>query len=251
MKLNPTFKRAITKFWSRFIEIAMLTVVKVIEKITRINFLPYITRSLKHSFGGRVVPLNEALHPTINVATNQDIIEIAKKSNVYGIGQCFCRTSPLYHDPNCKAPTETCIFIGDPEYLDEIEKKGYISKVPYSKIEETIRLADKMGLVHQLVYFPHPNLYYVICNCCSCCCAILTSYKKFTNQIPYFVVPSEFIATLDADVCKRCETCIKRCHFDAIIKDENDQIRIIESRCKGCGLCATKCPTGAIKLVNL
>ncbi len=249
MKLNPTFKRAITKTFSRYIEINMLTILKFFEKITRINFLPYVTRALKHSFGGKVVPINTAIHPSVQVARNQDIIEIAKSSNVYGIGKCYCRSFPFYHNKKCNAPKETCIYIGDPEFLDEIEKKGYISKVPYKKIEETIRMADKMGLVHQLIYFPHPNLYYVICNCCSCCCAVISTYKKFKNTVPYLVIPSDFIARVDKSLCTNCGVCVERCHFGARIKGKNNKIIFIEENCKGCGLCATKCPKEAIKLV--
>jgi len=249
MRLNPTFKRAISKFFSRFFEVNMLSVFKIIEKITRINLLPYWIRAMNHRFGGRVIPINDAIHPSVNVATNQDIIEIAKRSNVFAIGECYCRSQPFYRNPDCKAPKQTCILIGDPEFLDEIGKKGYASKVPYEKIEETLRMADEMGLVHQLVYFPHPNLYYVICNCCSCCCAILNTYKKYPNQIPYFVIPSDFIAQINEEICKNCGICVQRCHFNALSK-VNDKVILYKENCKGCGLCATKCPTGAIKLVK-
>ena len=110
-------------------------------------------------------------------------------------------------------------------------------------------MADELGLIHQLIYFPNPNLYYVICNCCSCCCAILNTYKKFKNTIPYFVLPSDFIAQIDENKCNNCGICVQRCHFNARLKDKNNKIRFIKENCKGCGLCATKCPTGAIKLV--
>ncbi|MHA1378361.1 MAG: ATP-binding protein [Candidatus Helarchaeota archaeon] len=250
MKLNPTFKRAISKFFSRFFEVSMLTILKWLEKITKIHFLYYTARGpFKNHFGGKVVPLNIAVHPEVQVSTSQDILEIVKRSGVFAIGKCYCRTSS-YHDKNCKAPVETCILIADPQYIDEVEKQGYWAKVPYEKIEKTLKMADEYGLVHQLIYFPNSKLYYVICNCCSCCCAVISTYKKFRNTLPWFVIPSDFIAKIDDSLCKNCGTCILRCHFNALTKDQNNNIIFIAENCKGCGLCATKCPTGAIKLVK-
>lgn len=250
MKLNPTFKKAISKFFSRFFEVNMLNVLKTLEKITKINFLHYVARGpLKNRFGGKIVPLNIAVHPEVQVSPTQDIMEIVKRSGVFLIGKCYCRSFG-YHDKNCKAPIETCILIADPQYIDDIEKQGYWAKVPFEKIEQTLRMADDYGLVHQLIYFPNSKLYYVICNCCSCCCAVLSTYKKFKNTLPWFVIPSDFIAQLDEKLCKNCGNCIQRCHFNAIVEDKNKKIVILPENCKGCGLCATKCPTGAIKLVN-
>ncbi|MFX1355245.1 MAG: CoB--CoM heterodisulfide reductase iron-sulfur subunit A family protein [Promethearchaeota archaeon] len=47
-------------------------------------------------------------------------------------------------------------------------------------------------------------------------------------------------------LCTGCEVCVKVCPFNAIIKDENDEIEIIEALCKGCGVCGATCTNQAI-----
>jgi len=47
-------------------------------------------------------------------------------------------------------------------------------------------------------------------------------------------------------LCTGCEICIKVCPFNAIIKNEKDEIEIIEALCKGCGLCGATCTNQAI-----
>jgi electron transport complex protein RnfB len=94
----------------------------------------------------------------------------------------------------------------------------------------------------------------VICNCCDCCCAVLSTYKRLGNQIKvhgdqlYLIKPSDFIAQVDNDKCDGCGVCLSRCKFYAI-EIKNEKSVTIAANCKGCGLCATGCPTGARKLV--
>jgi len=47
-------------------------------------------------------------------------------------------------------------------------------------------------------------------------------------------------------LCTGCEVCIKVCPYNAIIKNENDEIEIIQALCKGCGLCAATCTNKAL-----
>jgi TPP-dependent indolepyruvate ferredoxin oxidoreductase alpha subunit len=143
--------------------------------------------------------------------------------------------------------------MGNGKYIKEIEKSEEFSHVSFEEIEKTIRKADEYGLIHQIIHFPGPNFYYVICNCCDCCCAVLSSYKRFGNHIKthgddlYLIKPSNFIAVVDADKCEGCETCLARCKFFAIELKHNKSTTI-ELNCKGCGLCATGCPNGARRL---
>jgi heterodisulfide reductase subunit A len=48
------------------------------------------------------------------------------------------------------------------------------------------------------------------------------------------------------NLCTGCEVCVKVCPFHAIIKNENDEIEIIEALCKGCGVCGATCTNQAI-----
>ena len=57
-----------------------------------------------------------------------------------------------------------------------------------------------------------------------------------TSKLPEF----------NKNLCTGCEVCVKVCPFHAIIKNENDEIEIIEALCKGCGVCGATCTNQAI-----
>jgi NAD-dependent dihydropyrimidine dehydrogenase PreA subunit len=246
------FKKKLGTFFGKRIEVPMLLLIRFLEKTFLKNIRYYFYPKASHYWGGIVVPIKEAIHPSIEITTSQEIIEIAKRAGVIGVIPCFCRTY-VYHDHECKAPVKTCITLGTGQRIKDLAKSEIFTHVSLEEIEAILRQADEYGLVHQLIYFPNPEFFYVICNCCDCCCAVLSTYKRLKNHIKqfgdplYLIKPSDFIAKVDADLCQGCQTCLARCKFYAIEIKDNKSITI-ESNCKGCGLCATKCPTGARKL---
>lgn len=245
-------KKKLGTFFGKRIEIPMLIFIRFLEKTFLKNIRYYFYKKTNPIWGGIVVPIRAAIHPSVEVTTSQEILEIAKRSGIIGTVPCFCRTN-IYRDPNCKAPVDTCLVMGKGRYIKEIEKTEIFSEMSLEKLEEILHTADNYGLIHQLIYFPGPNYYYVICNCCTCCCAVLSSYKRFSAHIKahgdqlYLIKPSNFIAQVDLSKCNGCGTCLSRCPFYAIEIKDNKSLTI-SANCKGCGLCATGCPTGARKL---
>jgi 2-oxoacid:acceptor oxidoreductase delta subunit (pyruvate/2-ketoisovalerate family) len=49
--------------------------------------------------------------------------------------------------------------------------------------------------------------------------------------------------------CFHCDNCYGYCPDNAIIKQANGNLEINYDYCKGCGICATECPCGVIKMV--
>ncbi len=245
-------KKKLGTLFGKRIEIPVLLLIRLLEKTVLKNIRYYFYRKVNHIWGGIVVPIKEAIHPSVELTTAQEILEIAKRAGVIGVIPCFCRTY-VYHDQECKAPVKTCITLGKGQRIKDLEKSDIFTAVSFQEIEAILRQADEYGLVHQLIHFPDPEFFYVICNCCDCCCAVLSSYKRLANHIKqfgdplYLIKPSNFIARVDINQCQGCETCLSRCKFYAI-RIENNKSVTIEANCKGCGLCATKCPTGARKL---
>ena len=118
-------------------------------------------------------------------------------------------------------------------------------------VEEALKACDEMedfGLVH---ISPNTGQITSTCNCCECDCEILGGMKRYGN-IWEMLAPSRFKAVIDAEKCAGCQTCIDRCHFEAIEMRKVSGAKkmkafIIDEHCMGCGLCIFKCPEQAMR----
>ncbi|MBD3343182.1 MAG: hypothetical protein GF353_29060 [Candidatus Lokiarchaeota archaeon] len=201
---------------------------------------------LKGRWGGRVVPLNYNIDVDCKFLPSQEIMELISRSNIVGVGWCYCRSvQRKYGEPNCDHPLYTCIHVGFGRSLYEIPHKSKnLKKVSKREVEELLHDCDERGLVHQIIYFPSPQFYYVICNCCPCCCVVL---KKFLEMGSPHMVKSEFIAKTDLRQCTGCGECVDWCYFGAR-KVMDGKLEFDSIRCFGCGICISKCP---IKVITL
>jgi ferredoxin len=196
----------------------------------------------KLNWGTRIVPIGKAIRPDITIIPIQDFEELLCRAKVRGIGQCWCRTT----FKNCNRPTDTCIYLSFGEYLpDLLERDGHIAKVSRQEIREVIQRAEDAGLVHELIRAGDDESFYVICNCCPCCCAGLRGLIEFGNNM---VVKSDFLSEVN-DNCIGCGTCLKRCHFSARTV-EGGRCIVETEKCFGCGLCATGCPNRGTFLIK-
>lgn len=57
-------------------------------------------------------------------------------------------------------------------------------------------------------------------------------------------------AFIDNSKCVKCNKCFENCKFDAIKKDENNDFKIVDYLCEGCGVCEYVCKEDAIKLLS-
>ncbi len=56
-------------------------------------------------------------------------------------------------------------------------------------------------------------------------------------------------SVIDNEKCTKCKTCWISCPDAAIQIDEDGYMKINLKYCKGCGICASVCPAGAISRV--
>lgn len=152
---------------------------------------------------------------------------------------CPCRAS----SPNPCKPSMVCMIIGKP-FTDFIleHKPGKSKRLTQPEALELLDEIHKQGCVHS-AYFKDVCLdrFYVICNCCKCCCLGIEAMVK--HGIP-MLAPSGFMAGIEQESCLSCGICQTECPFSAI----NELSEIIMEKCMGCGVCVTQCPVQAISL---
>jgi NAD-dependent dihydropyrimidine dehydrogenase PreA subunit len=203
-------------------------------------------RVLRKRWGSRVIPLKKNISHKLKFSPTQEIKEIVKRSDVSGVSWCYCRSSQRKDNiSKCDHPLYTCIHLASGSYLREIPFKSLkLKKASKDEIYKILDDSDKRGLVHQLIFFPNPDFYYVICNCCPCCCVVLSNFLE--KGAPK-VIESDFIAVTDVTRCLNCGDCVGWCYFTARIMDK-DILIFNDTRCFGCGICVSKCPQNAIVL---
>ncbi len=228
-------------------EVSLLEFLRRIDLRFNIYSMGILNKYLiRNRWGGRVLPLNINIDVDTKFLPTQEIEALLEKSNVTGIGWCYCRSvQRKYNEPNCDNPLYTCIHVGYGKSLREIPfKSERLKRVSKEEIRNLLRATEERGLVHQFIYFPSPEFYYVICNCCPCCCIVLKNFLK--HGAPH-IVKSDFIASTNLEKCTNCGTCEQWCYFGArrLVKMH---LNFDPKKCFGCGVCVSKCPQEVIIL---
>jgi NAD-dependent dihydropyrimidine dehydrogenase PreA subunit len=253
---NSIFKKLLNKFSflgkliaSLFglLELPILELGRRIARKSDISAMEFLdSHFLRGRWGGRIIPLNENIDVSTKFAPTQEIVEIVSRSNVAKVSYCYCRTvQRTYNEPNCDHPLYTCIHLSYGKDLKEIAGKNKnFRNITKQEAIDLLEECDKRGLVHQLIYFPSPDFYYVICNCCPCCCIVLNNFIK--ESLPK-VVKSDVIARTELNVCQNCGSCVEWCYFGAR-NLKNGKLHFDDKNCFGCGICISKCQYDEIKL---
>jgi electron transport complex protein RnfB len=185
----------------------------------------------------RVLPAQHAVKSEW-ILPYDDVKAILDRQTTFTVRPCICRVQQdQVNKRRCEFPIDICLGFSA---HDRPPRPGDITK------QEAIALldqAEEIGLVHSVTNVIEGLGY--VCNCCSCCCAILRGITDFgiKNSIAY----ANYYSTIDPETCIGCGICVKRCHVQAISLD-NSTADVDRERCIGCGLCVTGCPTGAAQL---
>jgi Pyruvate/2-oxoacid:ferredoxin oxidoreductase delta subunit len=193
------------------------------------------------------VPLQDLGVKVIPYSRARDIVIKAPPDIV--ITQCGCKELHRLKGDPCRISEEpymTCMLIGKPltDFLLD-HKPEYSERISNERALELLDSFHKAGLVHN-AWFKDciKDQFYVICNCCSCCCLGFKTKELGIRQL----APSGYVADVNRDICRGCETAYNWCPFDAIeIVDEKSYVK--RDWCMGCGICVSKCPAGARLLV--
>ena len=189
----------------------------------------------------RTVPVHRSVTPDLQVAPYRSAREIIKTKEKIALADCICRLQQKILHKNCDLPVEVCFVFGShADYYLENNLARIIDQ------EEALAILDKCeeaGLVNQPASTVNPG---GMCNCCGDCCGLLRLLNK--QQKPAEMVLNNYWAEVSQEDCTGCETCIDRCHMDAVVMTEEGIAAVNQDRCIGCGLCVTTCPEEAITL---
>jgi ferredoxin len=192
----------------------------------------------------RVIPVNKAISTDLEIHPYEIAEQMIESSMSWGIRECICKKQQNLLGNPCKHGVSKCIQLHPRKenVFDETDLTNSISKEEALSI---LRDAEEAGLVHCSMNTQSDHLY--ICNCCSCCCIPLRGLSKWEQ--PYAYVRSNYQTAVDVDLCTGCESCLDRCHFDAL--SISGEVCVVNTeRCIGCGVCSTSCPEQALQLVS-
>ncbi|MHA1376914.1 MAG: ATP-binding protein [Candidatus Helarchaeota archaeon] len=207
----------------------------------------------------RVIEVNGNLEiDKSQVFAYQDVEKIVKQAgkekNNIAVVPCTCRTMSmmLKTSPECERTVENCLVFGVPSRY--VVEEGIGRYITVEEALDILRQAEKEGLVHLSQNTLDKQGF--ICNCCTCCCGILSMAVKYS----YWEIfqKTDYIPVFDYEKCIKCKKCVNICPFYALSyitgekEDKSeDKITVREEICIGCGLCASNCPKEAITLKKI
>lgn len=188
----------------------------------------------------RVVAVRKSLNAQNQAHPYEEVAYLIKNASVIGLAKCACRESVNA----CQKPRDNCLIFDSPAKF--LIGRGFAREINKEEAMKVLDRAEESGLVH--TSNNSSDKANMICNCCPCCCTVLRGRTQL--ELPNAFATSSYLARVTPKDCNGCGICIdERCPMKAI-EMRGDAVAVIESRCIGCGLCVTGCPTSALALVN-
>ena len=190
----------------------------------------------------RTIPVGKSISTQSEVMPYERAEELVRGQRTFAVGNCICRQEKRLLGEGCDKPEESCLSFGTAARINV--RTGRARKISMEEALAILQRAEEVGLVLQPA---NAKKALFMCTCCGCCCGVLRSLKRYPE--PASLVSSSFIASLKADTCTGCGTCVERCQMEAIhLTDSTAALDL--KRCIGCGLCVSTCPSDSLSLVR-
>ena len=156
------------------------------------------------------------------------------------VTKCTCVNHQVALGKECDQPYEVCFGFDD--LADYSVERGTARYVTQEEALQILNQCEEAGLI------PNPSKGENIMALCNCgeACGHLDQLKMFPR--PADECDSNYFAKVDGDLCMACETCVERCHMEAIKIGPSDIAEIDLDQCIGCGVCISTCPDEALSL---
>ena len=283
-----------TSLWG-FFETLILDIVHFIDYHLWPNFHTQFMRVIHHRFGGIVTPFDisfendpskrnwEGRTPytsrftkngqeildkgQLTILPTQEIFNLLIRSNVNpSVAICYCRNHMKKHGYQCEldAPLRTCLTLRLPQSISTIRtSKPQLNETQQKALYTLLTRCEKIGLVHQVVFYKRYNTY-VICNCCPDCCEVLSPLFRTTKEKKYHQKKLERYLLLHAKKQQNDLTPLEIQEYKTLRKSkkmhqkgtEMDPVPLVArsafiavqdsaGECINCGKCAERCYFGA------
>jgi formate hydrogenlyase subunit 6/NADH:ubiquinone oxidoreductase subunit I len=173
--------------------------------------------------------------------------QVVNTATCITVGICYCRHKMQHMGQACRNPQEVCLTFN--KSAESLSKHGVARQIEKAEARRILDQCIDLGLV-QLGDNVQEGVNW-ICNCCSCCCEALVSYRKLGYNAR---ITTNFVSTYAGEACTACSACVDQCPVNAVTlgKDTrgNDQAIVDGDRCIGCGVCVRFCQAGSLVLTR-
>lgn len=190
----------------------------------------------------RVIPVGESVKTGIEIHPYESAADIVRSAQAWGVLDCICRKQKALVGDPCEHPVDVCMALS--QRPGAFDQSSVVHALTLDQSLETLDRAAKAGLVHSVSNSMNGLSY--ICNCCTCSCGVLRGIAEL--GILNAVSHSDFVNTVDEDLCIACENCVDGCQFNALSVDGTARVDLLH--CVGCGVCVQLCTEGALSLVR-
>ncbi len=192
----------------------------------------------------QVIPVNQSINAELEIHPFQKAEQMIESSGSWGVRECICKKQKELIGEPCSYPTTVCLILA-PNRENAFDDDELTEPITKEESLRLLKLSEDAGLVHCTYNVKADHQY--ICNCCTCCCGVLRGVE--TLDKPREFIKTDFVMTVDADLCTGCGSCLERCQFGALSIPE-DVCVVDTKRCIGCGVCAIVCPETAMEIIK-
>ena len=203
-------------------------------------------------FAGRTQPGRTLVHESsidpedaTHILDYERATQVVKDAEAWAVSLCYCRHVMEHEGKRCGKPMEVCTTLN--AAADFLVRRRLARKISREEALDIFAATREAGLVHIGDNVRKRPAY--VCHCCGCCCAMLSAINRF--KIFDAVVTSPFLAEIDGGKCIGCGLCAKKCPIGAIEvrgKEQEGKAVVDERACLGCGVCRPACARAALRM---